>query len=122
MQMKKAGICLSGRIHRAHIRMNVAGPLIFLSLGLAAPLAPVSHAQTDTSWKVTSSMKNARRLHTATLLPDGKVLVAGGLSDSTGENIPTTTVEIYDPATRTWRPTGSLNFARSSHTATLLAN
>jgi hypothetical protein len=53
------------------------------------------------------------------LLPDGKVLVAGG-TDSSGAA--TNSAELYDPATQTWTPTGSLAGKRSSHTAILLPN
>ncbi|MEA3377753.1 MAG: PKD domain-containing protein, partial [Chloroflexota bacterium] len=61
-------------------------------------------------------MSAARDSHTATLLPDGAVLVAGGAS---GE-IPRASAELYDPATETWSPTGGLNTARYDHTATRL--
>jgi Kelch motif len=55
---------------------------------------------------------------TATLLPDGRVLVAGG----TGDSEVGATAEIYDPKTGTFSPTGSMTAARISHTATLLAD
>ena len=55
--------------------------------------------------------------HTATLLPIGKVLVAGG---SNGSDL--SSAELYDPASGTWTATGSLGTARSFHTATLLPN
>jgi len=55
---------------------------------------------------------------TATLLPTGKVLVAGG---STGAGAQGTS-ELYDPATGIFTPSGSLNTARVVHTATLLNN
>ena len=64
----------------------------------------------------------ARNGHTATLLPNGKVLVVGGNSrvgDQTGI-VPT--AELYDPATNTWTLTASPISARASHTATLLPN
>ena len=55
--------------------------------------------------------------HTSTLLPDGRVLVAGGtLDDLTVFD----TAELYDPATDRWSPTGSLNEARARHVAILL--
>ena len=62
--------------------------------------------------------RSQRDNHTATLLPDGKVLVAGakavgGISAS---------AELYDPASGTWTATGSLATAREVHTATLLPN
>ena len=56
-------------------------------------------------------MSGIRSYHTATLLPDGQVLVTGGGQAS---------AEIYDPARGTWSPTTSMSTARSGHTATLL--
>src|SRR5437763_17023031 len=67
-------------------------------------------------WEYTGSLKTARFHHTATLLPDGRVLVVGGEQAHT----PLASAELYDPATGTWSATGSLNTARDSHTATLL--
>ncbi len=76
------------------------------------------------TWTVTGSMSAPRLLHTATLLPDGRVLVAGGSngSGSAPDFGFLDTAEIYDPASGTWRATGSLAAARSAHTATLLAS
>ena len=67
-------------------------------------------------WTPTGSLTTARWQHTATLLPDGRVLVAGGQSD-TG---PLASAELYDPATGAWTATGNLTAARIYHTATLL--
>jgi N-acetylneuraminic acid mutarotase len=63
-------------------------------------------------------MSAARRQATATLLPDGEVLVAGGCCTSKGQGLNTS--ELYNPATGTWTLTGSMNHARYGHTATLL--
>ena len=71
------------------------------------------------SWRVTHSLNTARSGHTATLLQNGMVLVAGG-SDSNFNR--SASAELYDPASRTWTATGSLNRARNRHTATLLQN
>ena len=60
------------------------------------------------TWTVTGSLATARAEHTATLLPNGKVLVAGG-EDSSGA---LASAELYDPATGTWTATGSLTTAR----------
>jgi N-acetylneuraminic acid mutarotase len=64
-------------------------------------------------WTATGSLAFARDGHTATLLPNGKVLVAGGGVIS---------AELYDPATGHWTATGSLGAARYGNTATLLPN
>jgi hypothetical protein len=67
----------------------------------------------------TGSMSTVRTGYTATLLGNGKVLVAGGWVPGTG---PLLTAELFDPATGTFSATGSMGTARSSHTATLLNN
>jgi hypothetical protein len=59
---------------------------------------------------------------TATLLPSGVVLVAGGGRFDTPQIFPTNAAELYDPATGTSRFTGSMNVARFDHKATLLAS
>ena len=69
-------------------------------------------------WMLTGSTAVARRSHTATLLGDGKVLVAGGAD----ANTILASAELYDPVTGLWAPTGSLGEARIDHTATLLAS
>jgi WD40 repeat protein len=58
--------------------------------------------------------------HTATLLPNGKLLVSGG--DAGAGLRPLSSAELYDPAAQTWAPTGSLTTPRNGHTATLLLN
>ncbi|MGH9837501.1 MAG: kelch repeat-containing protein [Blastocatellia bacterium] len=70
-------------------------------------------------WSATASLTAPRGYHTTTLLPNGKVLVAGG-TDSECNTLKS--AELYDPATGSWSVTGSLNTARGEHTATLLAN
>jgi hypothetical protein len=71
------------------------------------------------SWSLTGPLHTARRFHTATLLPNGTVLVAGG-SDTTNRGL--ASAELYNPETGTWSDTGSLTTSRSLHTATLLPN
>lgn len=71
---------------------------------------------TTNTWSPAGSLSTTHILHTATLLPSGKVLVAGGRTN--GLSIAST--ELYDPATNTWSLTGSLNTDRANHTATLL--
>ncbi len=64
-----------------------------------------------------SSMSTARAAHTATLLPNGNVLITGGFGSSTFA-----TTEIYGPNSKTFMSTGMMNDARAGHSATLLPN
>ncbi|HKE31720.1 MAG TPA: kelch repeat-containing protein, partial [Candidatus Angelobacter sp.] len=63
-------------------------------------------------------MLSMRQLHTATLLPDGKVLIAGG-GDRDGA---LASAELFDPATGSFSETGSMRTPRAGHEATLLNN
>ena len=72
------------------------------------------------SWTAVGSMHEARELDTATLLPDGKVLVAGGYRVSDGKRVGLASAEVYDPSTRSWTATGSMDTPRFLHAATLL--
>jgi len=67
------------------------------------------------TWTATGSLNTARGSHTATLLQNGAVLVAGGF-----DGIALASAEVYNAASGTWAATGSLNTARHIHTATLL--
>ena len=66
----------------------------------------------------TPSMAVARTLHTATLLPNGRVLIVGG---SDGDRA-LASAESYDPAAGTFASAGSMSRARYGATATLLAD
>jgi N-acetylneuraminic acid mutarotase len=88
---------------------------------LSTPSATPSSAPASGTWTVTGNMITARAEHTATLLPNGKVLVAGGIPDNT-EQVQLASAELYDPGTGKWTATGAMLTPRSKHTATLLAN
>lgn len=66
-------------------------------------------------WLPTLPMLRARRGHTATLLADGRVLLAGG-SDS----VAAWGAELFDPGTNRFSVTGAMTEARTGHRATLL--
>jgi Kelch motif/Galactose oxidase, central domain len=74
------------------------------------------------TWLHTSSMSAAREQQTATLLTDGDVLVAGGLTEGGDSGFPRTysSAELYNPVFGTWSETASMNVARAGQTATLL--
>ncbi|HEX7591969.1 MAG TPA: kelch repeat-containing protein [Candidatus Limnocylindrales bacterium] len=63
-------------------------------------------------------MNMPRAFHTATLLPDGRVLIAGGASAPADP----ASAELYYPATNTFGPTGSMTTGRTSHLAVTLAD
>lgn len=69
------------------------------------------------SFTATGSLTTARKFHTATLLPNGSVLVTGGIAGNYLNS-----AELYNPTTGTWTATGSFATARAYHTATLLPN
>ena len=70
----------------------------------------------------TGSMATARAGETATLLPNGQVLVAGGCRSSCSPGNALASAELYDPATGKFTATGSMTTVRAGETATLLPN
>lgn len=75
---------------------------------------PVANA-----WLPGGTQTAVRSLPSMTLLPDGKVLVAGGTG---GGGVRLASAELYDPQTRTWAATGSMAQARNAHAAVLLGD
>jgi N-acetylneuraminic acid mutarotase len=88
-----------------------------LAIGIIAVYPAL--AQTSGTWKVTGAMNEVRIYHTATLLPNGEVLAAGGSNSTAGY---LDSAELYNPATGKWTLTGGLQTAREGHVATLLQN
>ena len=70
-------------------------------------------------WSETKPMNARRAGFSTTLLPNGKVLVAGGWAESQRE---LKEAELFDPATQTWHFVASMNVARRNHRATLLSD
>ncbi len=94
-----------------------------LALRLGRVEAAAAHPQTIHS-SAAGNLITARTGHEATLLPNGKVLVAGGYGATVGAQVTDalSSAELYDPANGTWSSTGSLNEPRTESTATLLEN
>jgi hypothetical protein len=103
---------------------------VLLAGGLVAPAVPGTftgsaelYNPATGAWAATGSMTTARSGHTATLLPSGQVLVAGGDGSCVNGSCPMlSSAELYNPATGAWTATGSMNTARTGHTATVLQN
>jgi hypothetical protein len=104
----------------------------FLTGGVAWASTPQTRNQADVfsgssqSFNPVGHMLTPRSLHTVTKLLNGKVLIVGGfdtyLSAGNGWYFgrSTPTAELYDPATGSFSPTGSLNSSRAAHSALLL--
>lgn len=77
----------------------------------------------EEAWQPAASLEDARWRHTATLMRDGRLLVAGGFGGSlrtTNAQPVLDTAEIYDPATDTRTRTAPMNVRRALHAAILL--
>jgi hypothetical protein len=88
----------------------------------ASPMPPTP-IPTSTTWVRTGSMLEPRWGHSATLLEDGRVLVAGGMHPKTpltNDQAALETVEIFDPATGSWTPGPPMLRGRRSHAAVRL--
>lgn len=91
-------------------------PLISLT-GSGAPSSTGTGSVTEIA-----AMHIARASHSSTLLPNGKVLIAGGFAGSGTEYSPYATAELYDPHSGTFESVANMSIGRSGHTATLLKN
>jgi hypothetical protein len=96
--------------------LSVLSVLVGFAFWISA--APQTASAQVGSWVPTGNLNTNRTSHSATLLPNGKVLVAGG----TNNGAYLTSCELYDPATGTWSNTGSLSVARRFHYALLLSD
>lgn len=105
-------------------RVLIAGGHRFISeTGLLYEGKAEIYDPSTATWTVTGSMSTGRVLHTATLLDNGQVLVAGGYNGgSRYGNVVFSSAELYDPATGTWSLTGSMNLRRFAHTMTKLSD
>ena len=89
------------------------------SKGVVAATAEIYDPKSAT-WHAAARMSVARYHHTAALLADGRVLVAGGWALTTNSDKSLAAAEIYDPTTNTWAATGSMATGRARGSMTAL--
>src|SRR5260370_28705919 len=92
---------------------------ITLALTATAFRAPLASTIGIGSVASSTPMLEPRSGHTATLLPSGKVLFAGGMRRNQDFY---KSAELYDPATHKFQPTGEMNQRRVGHIAVLLGS
>src|SRR2546428_13430083 len=98
--------------------MKLGSISMVATLGALAFNLSLIHPAKAASWVTNSPLAVARYGHTATVLPNGKVLVAGGYSNG----VRLSSVELYDPANGKSSTTSALITGRADHTASLLQN
>ena len=86
-------------------------PRSLAAFAAALVLLPAS-ASADITFQYSGSMTQARAAHSQAVLPDGRVLVAGGQTSVAIGSSPTATAELYNPATETWTNTAPMSTAR----------
>jgi len=99
--------------------MSSISILKLISLACVALLAGFASGPVDSAPSIqrVATLRTARAAHTATMLPSGQVLVAGGMADG-GSSL--ASAELYDPLRNTVRPLPDMAERRIDHTATLL--
>jgi Kelch motif/Galactose oxidase, central domain len=122
LQYVSSGFAFGGLYGPAgNIQINQTPPVTpdLLLAPLAAINGAIAKAAPSTSGTSSPPMTVARASATATLLPNGKILIAGGFDSSTTA---TNATELYDPATNTLSADLPMSHARGEATATLLPN
>jgi N-acetylneuraminic acid mutarotase len=117
-----AGAAPAVRYHTATLlqdgRVLVAGGETVDGAGFAKVTGECWLYDPATGGTATAALAAARRLHTATLLADGRVLVAGGSPGAF--KLPLQSAELYDPKTKSWSMAKDLPAPRTTHTAEVL--
>ena len=124
-----SGLAFIGAVGESRLRRRVLilAHMLLLTVTMAAtvfvvPLLEEALLARASNGAVTRAVTMAvpRSAHSATLLADGRVLLAGGMVSVRGDEVTTATTELYDPRTGTLSPGGNLTVPRAGHTATLL--
>jgi serine/threonine protein kinase len=107
------------------VQSGLSGLLSHSTSSTSIPQPTVGQPQTPIVrlFSTTGSMTTARSRHSATLLSDGRVLIAGGVSNSgVTDSTSLQSAELYDPKTGKFVLTHSMHTGRAGHTATLLSD
>ncbi len=86
------------------------------------PLASAAYYDQPSNTWTAVNMPTARSLHSATRLPDGRVVVCGGAQGTIDLPIPIDNVEVFSPTTNAWTALPPLPRARAAHAAALLSD
>jgi N-acetylneuraminic acid mutarotase len=98
-------------------RVLVAG--LLTGLAMTGPIPAYAKATDFGAWVPAPNLHDGHVAHTATLLKDGRVLIAGGTD---GHGVATAGCELFDPKANRWIRAGNMISARAAHAATLLAD
>lgn len=109
------------RAYGSAVMYDAAGKILIMG-GPSESSAEVIDLNAATpTWRYVSSMTHARMFVNATVLPDGKVFVAGGTSSNFNDNSQAVLpAELWDPATEQWTVLASLAEPRIYHSTSLL--
>src|SRR5216110_553787 len=110
------GLRATRRIKAARSAKVIKPPRPWLLLALALSVASPASAQAPGTWAPIADLNQPRAEHTATLLANGTVLIAGGRRGAS----PRRAAQLFDPATDTFTALGPMSTPRGRHTATLL--
>jgi len=99
--------------------LRAAAVAIVIALAAPGPRWAWAKAADAGTWLRAADLLYQHVLHTATLLQDGRVLVAGGTN---GQGAATASCELFDPTSNRWIRAASMGSARAAHSATLLSD
>jgi WD40 repeat protein len=130
VMLKSEGASMGYRSGRAlWLRLTIVIAMLLSASAFVTPVAAQVPPDSSGTFIGVGNLGTPRRHATATRLPDGRILVVGGVatngvdfSNNTGSGTFFNTAEIYDPATASFSPTGSMATPRGLHTASLLPN
>ena len=116
----RGGGLVARRTRRFGLTVALAALVLLLVATVVAGSRPTTRVPPGGIFSPAGSMSEPRQGHTATLLTDGRILVIGGLTYTTDSAVNVPTVEVWDPATRSFSSDGSIPAGLVGHTATLL--